>query len=1515
MIRSSSSASTSELQTLRSRIASLESSNRDTLSLLESKSAAHDRVAEELSAQHQKTLELRREISSLHQSVQAVQSASTTSKFRESNLQQEIEILKRSNEWHENELKTKAAESSKLRKEKNAKIAELQRQNEDATSTIESLRRTEKTLRAQLEEVSHKADQAFTRIQQLQEDAAKEQESYRKELEGAQRLAELYESSAKSARDRLQEVQTSLERTKDDAVQEANHIRSEAEKERTDKEAAERRIMELEVLVERLEADAANFPNGPSAPGTPQRRLNGTLTPNRDVRGSPGATRLKGNLSFTQMYTEYTNAMKELDMERRRNEKLSATIDEMIQDLESKQPEVEDLKAEHGRLESQILEVTGLLETRNNALDQARKEARKWEGQVQGLQHEGSLLRQQLRDLSAQIKALLVELHSRTEGLEELDPAQKEQLQRVASGELDAETLEGMTDTDQLISQQLTVFKDVHQLQEQNMNLLRVTRELTNRMEGDEAVERQHQHARDHEELEALRIKVEQYKDEIKSMASRSESYVKERDMFRRMLQHRGQLPANADLNSMFGQSVGGTGPTTPLRTSTNTQQSPNAKEIGDLTKLIKDMQTHFDTYREEAATDHRALKEQSTKLSREKAELQAEFARSESQVTLARERFDMLQSNYAMLKTENSELQKRINSLAESAAKQDLRTQQVAEDLVEAKALADGMQNEIANLKAEKDLWKRIENRLSEDNERLLDEKSRLNGLITNLQNLQNEREQSDSETRRKLQSQVENLETELQATKRNLELEIDNSKKAALRKELDSQQNQRSIDDLRNALSGVKEQLIAATTTRDHLQARVDELSIQLRGAEERVSALQLKSSEATSGGGAGGDGSRGNEGEGASSVTREQELSMEVAELKRDLDLAKSELEKAKEQIEQYKSISQASEEELQSLNTTYEQYHDDTDRMIAEKDAKITELEQRVEEITSELSNSHSELSALRTELAERNRVAEEEKSMLDADITRLNDQAERHAAAAKYHQEDLKAQAEIAQQAQQNYEDELVKHAEAAKALQDVRSEYNQLRSQVVQWKTEAEAAKAALSQNETSWEEKKQVYEKELTEMRKRRDDVNSQNNLLHKQLEAVSHEIEALRQRRAASEEGRADESYEQRGTSERSISELREVINFLRRDKEIVDVQYELSVQETKRLRQQLDYTQSQLDEARLKLDQERRSHAEGSSTSMTHNELMEKINQLNLYRESTVTLRNEARQAQAQLVEKAKRLEELMEEVQPLQTKIRELENEKETHQGEIKLLEEDRDRWQQRTQNILQKYDRVDPAELEGLKQQVANLEAEREQLLTEKESLESLREQVDSIPQQIEQVKEEAANSFKDRTDRMVAQFKERSRMLTALKNEKVTECQALAAQKEELERELAESKQEVERAHAERDQVVANGQGHASRDARSPSYSGRAGSHSSGADVSLSNEERQQLEQRIIAAEQLAKERQDTTESLQNELGACRRRFEELEGQVVSIFQHSYLRVSHLLIMVLDRTAAAVRRS
>ncbi|KAI4104553.1 MAG: hypothetical protein LQ339_003856 [Xanthoria mediterranea] len=1482
--KTSTASSASEVTALKARISLLESSNRDTLSILESKSTAHDKLAEELTVQHSKTLDLRQEVTNLEQRLQSADANVSTAKYHEQNLQQEIEQLKRNNDWLDRELKAKTDEYTKFRRDKVARISDLQRQNDESANTLDAARRTEQTLRNRIDELNQKLEEYLSRIQQLSDEATQAEESYRKNAESNKRLIELTRNSASTDQARLRELHSELEATKENAQKQFGRLASEVETESEGREAAELKIEELNEQLAKLQAELTELrtqqredppfhdgTNGqPSTPGRASSPASSFF--------SPGRSRLRDRLNPTQLVAQIGELKTELAATKQENERLKLSVDEMLARAESMQPEIEELRTEKAQLESSIAEMSSLVDHMGKERDLAVKSSRKAAGQIEAKIKEGEVLRQQLRDLSTQTKILLFEMDRRDKGLDNFSADQQLQLEQLARGETD---VAGLTDTDRFIAAELVMFRTTAELQEQNTKLLRITRELGERMEREEAARNDAEAGKDPNDYKQL---YEQCQDEIRSLLTQSQSYIRERDMFRRMLTHRGQLPRDGDGESVFGESVnGGVVPTTPSqsRMINSIEQSPHTQDLSDYAKLLKDMQLHFDSYRTEAATDHRTLKEQVDKLSNTASELRSEVAGSKSQLSSALERYQMLQSNYEMLRTENTELKNQKQFFSDNAAKQDLRTQQVAEDLVEAKGLLDSMRNENANLRAEKEFFETIKKRLNADNEAHFAEKARLNTLNIDLQNLVNRNQQTESEERHKLQSRADALELELQTTKRALSDQAGEYKRTSDRREYEHQQSQKRIDDLIASLSSSREEFAAVKTSRDHLQVRVDELTSELRSAEERIQLLQPPgSSRFTNNSDDQTAQLNGNVQQ--DSDGREQELAVEVSELKKALVSAESNLEIARGQVEQYKTISQSSYEELQSFNETQELYRQDMDRVLEERNVKIQELEQRINDIHAELASTNSELTTLRAKEAEIDRQLQEQRSSFEAEIARLKDQDDRHATAAKFHQEDLKAQAVIAQQAQQNYENELVKHAEAAKTVQKVRAENNELKIQMVGLRTERDSALTNYAQSEGSWLDAKARYERELEDTREGKEGLADQNNRLHQQLEMLGTQIANL-QKRNDPEEGDQPEST----VINPGLENLQEVIKYLRREKEIIDVQLELSTQETKRLKQQLDHTQTQLDETRVKLNQQRRVEENNERSSLNHNKLMDTINELNTFRESNVTLRNESRLAQASLAQKIREVEQLVSQVEPLQTEVRELKVQQETIAGETKLLQEDRDFWVQRNQDILKKYDRVDPAEMEALKTQLQGLQTERDELLSAKMALQ---EQIDA---QLAQAQEQTKERLDEMKSRLTDQFKSRSKTLTGTIRDRDASLQALTTEKQELEQRLEQLEQDLVKAYVDKDQAVQDAV-KATSNANAPTGSedGQVDENEP-AKVDQNSPrdaaEVQMLQEKLATAETRANEMDSQKSKVENDVATANVRILELESRIQEI--------------------------
>ncbi|USP81523.1 Protein MLP1 -like protein [Curvularia clavata] len=1372
-LQATASSSTTETQALESRIKTLEAHNRDAMAMHEAKTVAHDRLAKELSELHEKWLELRKQASALEQKNQSLESDATNVKFREANLQQEIEQLRSNNDWYTTELKTRSDDHSKYRKEKNAQIAQLQREIADASETIDTLRRAETLLRQHIEELKNKAEEDRLRIEELENAASTAEANFRIELDSARRLAELHQQNNEITKKRLEQLQADSERVQEDAATEIGQLQADVELERSRAAEAEARTAELETLVETLRSDNSELRSSVRVPGTPRHGMSmsmngGFSTPGRAASPavfSPGGSQLKADASRTQLLIENNDLKKELRKVREKHEEQSSILNDMLQELERRQPEFDELRRQNDALVEQNNDISTLLEEAIAEREAAQRDSRKAMGDLEGVQNECALLQRQVQDTTIQLRSLLWRREAEENGIASLpEDQQRFILETVNKNELPDDLLPDDSPTQNMITKHLVLYKNVVEIQQQNAELLRTIRQVGDEQEKQEARMASEQYQKDVEELNRLRSVVAEKEEEIKSLHVRSQTLKTERDMYSRIVGGRSQLPSHSQSTSIFAQSVPAGG--APLLLENGSQ----SREIPEYSKLIKDLQSHIDLLKEESAADRATLKSQVDTLTKDNSQLQSDKLRFESQVRREQDRYARLEGSIKLLQSEKDSLQERYNKIQATMAQQDDRLVQATQNAAEAEARLQSLQGEMVQLKAAQQMSATIEARLKERNQELVTERDRLSNMVSSIQSLRNEAELATAESRRELQNTVDKLRADLQTTERKLEDEIAEHKKVVQMRDYERTESQRRIDDLIAARNSAELKSATADSTRQQLEQRVKDLQNQLQLAEERVQALQPRSASRA-------DGSNEEE----DPANREEELTAEVAELKRKLERKEEELEALNAQIAGFQEIAQDAENRLQTFAEAHERLQEQINLAQEEKDATIRDLQQRVEDISSELATSSTELTQLRGQHEQDTLVLRQEKEALESEITRLKNDVADYKAEAENQMQYVKTQADIAERAQKDYEHEFQKHAESMEKLRELREQHNQLQTEITEFKTQAEAARTTLEQSQEHWKSTESRYEEQLTEAKRRHDDLKQYNQTLLKQFDEYKEQINSLKNNRGAM--AAAGDA----GTTEPGSSNLQDIETYLRREKEILEVQLNLKVQESKRLEQQLTHAQTQLDQTREKLLEEQ-AKASGSQSNSSLANLNKNLEELNVYRESNATLRGENIRLQNSFAEKAKALEALQSELEPLQVRVTELEGELELKAGHLKAVEEDRDRWQKRHQDVLQRYDRIDPKELEDLKKQIEDHKAERDQAL---QQASGLNEQITDLTAKLEKAVSEKEAEVKFARERFQKIHNERM----GKKNE---EMKAIAAERDEAQKTVENLKQELE---------------------------------------------------------------------------------------------------------------------
>lgn len=149
-----------------------------------------------------------------------------------------------------------------------------------------------------------------------------------------------------------------------------------------------------------------------------------------------------------------------------------------------------------------------------------------------------------------------------------------------------------------------------------------------------------------------------------------------------------------------------------------------------------------------------------------------------------------------------------------------------------------------------------------------------------------------------------------------------------------------------------------------------------------------------------------------------------------------------------------------------------------------------------------------------------------------------------------------------------------------------------------------------------------------------------------------------------------------------------------------------------------------------------QERNQAGASFASQAQHNELLAKINQLNVLRESNETLRAESEKHQRRSRSLATQVQTLEDQIGPLNEQVAILQAEVQARDAQIKLLEQDNARWKARNEQVLAKYERIDPADLQNLKQEVTELQTTLEEQKVATQSAETqkaaLQEQLNSL---------------------------------------------------------------------------------------------------------------------------------------------------------------------------------------
>ncbi|KAG8753074.1 hypothetical protein FRC12_011679, partial [Ceratobasidium sp. 428] len=1190
------STATSDNTALSRRVEEVEREKRDLLVALDRLREDSVATESELDTLRSRLKETRAELVTAQTEVAESKSNETTAKFKLETTTQELELLRTDHTRLANSLAQKSDQLTALRRENASQVTTLQSELSAAQSTNNTLSGTLASLRAAHDNLQTEHNTTLERLSHVQGDAGAERAQAKAQAEARERLVKLLEERNEEAVKRVREVEGEYEAV----IERADRRERKLEAER---DTATARVEELEGVVRGFVAGefapgadisislgnttmtgagapgtpGFGTPSRPGAPGTPRNlgtpgpfgTPNPFATPSLLSPTAQLASRTqRGGKSYTEVYADYVRMSDELNKQKLETRRLEECLAGILRDIEERAPLLTEQRIEYERLQQTAADLTQQLA---DAM-KAQEGVRALEGERDGCRREIEVLQQQLADLSRQVVLLTREVAIRD------DPSLADE-EFTNGDEMD----EDATATDALITSELVLFRTLPELQAQNARLLRMTRELGARLEKEVANSTAGE-GLDTALREASEV-VERLEREVESLNLRSESLKRERDAWKRVARGTGHGESSL------------TGTTTAGEERVPAELMP-ARVDEELLKQL-----------EERSQEAARLRDELAAAQREGAKLGAQLAKAGAQVTFQEEQRRLTVQTAEMQSRELAELQKRMNEMHGHNTQLEIAARQASDVAEEARSTAEKLRNDAALLRAENDLWKKVEARLMEENKNLARERTHLSDLMRNLQTIQHEHERSGASEKRRLETDVKRLEADLENVRARLDKEADRNRATMLQKDAELRELQGKLDRVSDEFSKTREAASVAENSRMHLQERVEILLKEAQSLREKLAVYEGRAPGAPM----------------PEGLSREQQLEIELGDVRAALKIAEMDTASAREHVEQFKAISEASEQALREHMETWDTYKEEQEALIARKDADINGLEERLRGLLDDFTKTSSERNQLQRDLEAQRASAESEKKELEGVIADLSKVDNNVQAAHQSAQEDLRAQAALAQQANEKYERELLAHAEALKQINQLKSTISTLQGEVRKATSASDTAVAKLQSSEASWGRQKETMEKEASELTSRVQALQQQNALLHNQLEDVNTQAAKIRQTASAAAESLAVDSGD--ADADAKMQQLRDVIAFVRKEKEIVDLQLHLAQVDNTRIKSEIERLNASLDETRTTLLKERAQAAESSVSSTQHAELVDKINQLNILRESNSTLRAES------------------------------------------------------------------------------------------------------------------------------------------------------------------------------------------------------------------------------------------------------------------------------------------------
>lgn len=610
----------------------------------------------------------------------------------------------------------------------------------------------------------------------------------------------------------------------------------------------------------------------------------------------------------------------------------------------------------------------------------------------------------------------------------------------------------------------------------------------------------------------------------------------------------------------------------------------------GDLKNKVKEAEEALKLLLSQLAEKVKKLTEKLTEANNFKDEFQLKLSSAKHVAELAESRLENTKKILENGRKESEHIRKEADFWKEQASKQEGLLVRKSNELRDVERNLATLSASSKNLLTEKEVWSAVQKSMKDEISQLKNDKEQLNSFVFSLQSMLKERETASVEVSNKLSQSIENYQTLQQrlADKEEKILILSSQSEMALKAQNTKLEQ---VNELSHKLLEAKMKLSEKQNLIDTLRKKVADGQKVVTGRAPRVEHNELESLDKTV-------------------------LTSEYEDLKNDLKLAEL-------QVTEFSNIATAAEEALVNATESFDNYK-------ATADERLTLLQNERDSLAQEVSSYKETVESIQKQMqeAEANYMSE---------VQDLKAKAHEFSLKANSYDDlkndfenkfdtinnDLVSQIALNDELERKYQFKLSEvdllNIEVAKQKENG----NIMQQTVDELSNSLQTAIQELSSKEETLAEEKASKQEELDSSKIRIKDLEYQYNIALNQLELKKSGPEP---------------------DGESSDEGLREVITYLRREKESAEAKLAVMSDEKNRLKNQIESANAELNASRSQVARLQVTKIQLDDASKDHARLLEQLEQLNILRESNTTLRHENKVSSDQIAQLQLEIEEL-------------------------------------------------------------------------------------------------------------------------------------------------------------------------------------------------------------------------------------------------------------------------------